>query len=81
MWAGSRWIRAAIAILVHGVRDQWRLRSMSVDQLAGFAPDGMSMQEQRFGIEEVCCFARQEGIQLDGDPVRANPGPMVNDNP
>ena len=54
---------------------------MSVDQLAGFAPDGMSMQEQRFGIEEVCCFARQEGIQLDGDPVRANPGPMVNDNP
>jgi hypothetical protein len=80
-WVHSTWTRAAITILSHVSEDLRRGLCVSVDILASSAPDGMSAQERNRGIGDVCRFARNRGIHIEGDPVPACRGPLANDNP
>ena len=84
---GTKLSRAATTILSRGLRTPEELQrwnktgQVTITKLDSVLPKGMSLQERDNGVRDVCWCARMVGIHIDGDPIRACPGPLVNDNP
>jgi hypothetical protein len=70
-----------------GFSDEWHVVHLKDRSVEGMRADlkeccpWMHVLEIDSAIDELCKYAREQGVHIEGDPIPAYPGKLVTDRP